>query len=271
MNLTGFDKINPSGFFVQMKQEKPLILFDIDGTLIKGGNPFHFAANRFAMQQVMGVEVKAWAEVSTSGFTDIQAYLAHLARYSFTRDQVELQLPRLFEAEKTYFRDHAPEDMSDQVLPGVIGLLDHLVKHNFLLGLISGGMEDMSWEKLRRAGLGDFFGLGGFGDQAECRDALVGIALKKAGAKTWISYGRQNAVYVGDTPTDIMSAHRNGLGIIAVASGPHSIDELKLNQPEAVLADLSDIAAFVTAVDLVLADVTTKPPPSAPPRSQDKV
>jgi phosphoglycolate phosphatase len=56
-------------------------------------------------------------------------------------------------------------------------------------------------------------------------------------------------VLVGDTPLDVAAARAAGCAVVAVATGRWSIDDLAGTGPDAVLADLTDPAAFLAALD----------------------
>ena len=56
------------------------------------------------------------------------------------------------------------------------------------------------------------------------------------------------AVVVGDTPLDIACARAAGARVVAVATGGHSLDELRACTPDLALPDLSDLDAVVNLV-----------------------
>lgn len=57
--------------------------------------------------------------------------------------------------------------------------------------------------------------------------------------------GEVPVVLVGDTPRDVEAALSTGSGIIAVASGIHSEEELTAAEAPVVLPDLSDTASLL--------------------------
>ena len=90
--------------------------------------------------------------------------------------------------------------------------------------LVTGNYEPVARLKLARAGLDRHFapGQGGFGSDAESRDALPAVARARAGGHT----ARTHDSVVGDTPLDIACARADGLRVLAVATGPHPASEL---------------------------------------------
>jgi phosphoglycolate phosphatase-like HAD superfamily hydrolase len=53
-------------------------------------------------------------------------------------------------------------------------------------------------------------------------------------------------VIVGDTPRDIACARHFGARVVAVASGQHTVDQLKVYSPDALLPDLSNAASVIS-------------------------
>lgn len=66
--------------------------------------------------------------------------------------------------------------------------------------------------------------------------APILLGLERAGANP------DDAVYVGDGPQDILSAHAAGLPCIALTYGFYSLEELAPHVPEIVAADVSALA-----------------------------
>lgn len=234
-----------------MSPNETLILFDIDGTLIKGGNPAHLGGYSYAMKTVMGVNIDL-NRLSTSGFTELQALYAYGKLYGLSRETIEPRIHELLLAIYHYFCEHAPSDMRGEVLPGIVPLLVRLKREQFLLGVLSGGMSAMSWKKLERVGLKQFFSVGAFGDESERRSELVNIALKKASTITGLPYGHNNTLMVGDTPTDIQSALDHKICILAIASWTHSVEELSRYHPNAVLRDAHDTELVLATIHNIL-------------------
>ena len=94
-----------------------------------------------------------------------------------------------------------------------------------------------------------YFPVGGFGDRCETRAEVFREAIRKAGehygwdespGKTWV---------VGDTPADIQAARECGIRVLAVATGPHPVEELERLFPDAVLPDLRNTAEVVSILN----------------------
>ena len=50
---------------------------------------------------------------------------------------------------------------------------------------------------------------------------------------------------MGDSPSDIIAGHENGVETLAVGTGEYSVDELRKFNPKHVFEDLSDTAEVV--------------------------
>jgi phosphoglycolate phosphatase len=64
--------------------------------------------------------------------------------------------------------------------------------------------------------------------QNTSRDEIIAFAKKS------LNVG-QRGIIIGDSPKDILSAKTNGLPVLAVASGQHTVEELECFEPEHVL------------------------------------
>jgi phosphoglycolate phosphatase-like HAD superfamily hydrolase len=225
--------------------ELRLALFDIDGTLLVGGDPDHLPCLEEAMAEVYGRAVPLDG-VPLGGNQEraIAREAAHRAGVSEAEidaglDAVMADLGRRF-LERVGDRRH-------RLLPGVTTAVAALVDDGWDLGLLSGGARAVSLAKVHHAGLGHHFPFGAFGDEHEDRAALVPVALSEGARVHGNEHHPGTTVLVGDTPRDVDAARRAGCGVVAVATGRFGVEELASHAPDAVLADLSDPAAVVAA------------------------
>jgi phosphoglycolate phosphatase len=108
------------------------------------------------------------------------------------------------------------------------------------LGLVTGNYRQAAPLKISAAGLSPgSFSLGAFGDEAPTRPELVALALGR-----WSERGARpdpdRVIVIGDTPRDVACAHANGCRCLAVATGWHSAETLRVAGADAVVPDLSD-------------------------------
>jgi phosphoglycolate phosphatase-like HAD superfamily hydrolase len=74
------------------------------------------------------------------------------------------------------------------------------------------------------------------------------IAAERAAQRYGHVFAGPDIVIVGDTPNDIACARAVGARAVAVATGPFGVDELRAHAPDAVLPDLTDTGAALTAI-----------------------
>jgi phosphoglycolate phosphatase-like HAD superfamily hydrolase len=72
---------------------------------------------------------------------------------------------------------------------------------------------------------------------AKDRAGLARLAIRRARAQGWIAKDTPVAL-VGDAPSDIIAAQRNGIRSIAVHTGISTRDELLAYAPDVIVEDL---------------------------------
>ncbi|HEY7933154.1 MAG TPA: haloacid dehalogenase-like hydrolase [Solirubrobacteraceae bacterium] len=227
-----------------------LILFDIDGTLLRGAASEHALALRRALHEVYRVgdpegSRESLPTVALAGRTDLEIARDVLLLCGRSARVIDNGLGRL---EETLVREYAlcaPEDLSDRVVPGMDELVAELAQDTEMrLSLVTGNIEPIARSKLRRAGLGEYFesGQGGFGSDSEDRTDLPEIARRRAGTQEK-PYPRERTVVIGDTPRDIACARADGLRCLAVTSGPYTSEEL--DHADAVAENTSQLRGLL--------------------------
>jgi phosphoglycolate phosphatase len=216
-----------------------LILFDIDGTLLLSGRAGLRAMTR-AFAATFGV-ADGFKNASFGGRTD-----------SFLLSQA-LQAAGLPDTTENHarFRDAYLPLLAEEIqhagtghkglMPGARELLEALLDHDHLhLALLTGNYRDAAEIKLTYFELWDHFEWGAFSDDAADRNALVPIARRRAETYDVPPEAIERVIVIGDTPHDIACAHVAGATCIAVATGGHTVEELRAAGADVVLADLSD-------------------------------
>jgi len=225
---------------------RKLVLFDIDGTLIRDGGAAVSAFDQ-AFRDLFGVPA-ASASVDKHGRTDLEI-CRDAARHALDRDlrpeEIEIlqeryldRLPAALAANKTF-----------RVLPGAAALCAELARDaGVLLGLQTGNLEPAAWAKLRRGHLADYFTFGAFGSDSPDRSVLVKIAIDRG--RTLAPVDEDAIFVVGDAPGDILAGRRNRVRTVAVGTGLTGLDALRPLQPDYLLPDLSDIGRFKRLIGL---------------------
>jgi len=224
-----------------MKPRQRLLIFDIDGTLIRTGGAGRAAMNA-AFASVLGIE-DATEGIDLGGRTDLGIAREVLRRENrpWNRDDVE----KVFATYLKHLEPAVRNAPNYEIMPGVPSLLERLAPlPNVALGLGTGNIEGGARVKLRRGDLDRPFMFGGFGSDAEDRVELLSIAATRGAALAGIPRAECIPIIIGDTPRDIQAAKGLGAPCIAVATGSFSREALREHEPEALLDGLDDPSAF---------------------------
>ncbi len=217
-----------------------VILFDIDGTLIRSGGAGRDAID-VALQTVFG---KIGSEaVEVNGRTD-RGIVSQLFRHHGLDDTDDNW--RRFQAAYLAALPHALAARRGHILAGVAELLTALggVEHT-VLGLLTGNVRAGAQIKLAHYALEGFFACGGFGDAHHDRDDVAREAIRSAQLHLG-ERGRPERVWVvGDTPLDIRCARAIGARVAAVGTGTFTTGELAPFGPDLLLDNLRDVAGLV--------------------------
>lgn len=226
-----------------------LILWDIDGTLVRTGRHGRDAFG-VAFAAVFGREVDV-SELPMAGRTDHSIAVALLAQQGI--EDGESHLPGLLD-ELTAALEARREEIAAEgsATPGAREALETVAREDGVTqSLLTGNLEVNAALKLSAFGLEHLVDLeiGGYGsDPHTTRSDLVGAAREKAARLRGLHVQPAGTVLIGDTPLDVEAAHTAGARAIAVATGPYGVSELAETGAEAVLEDLSDTAALLAAL-----------------------
>jgi phosphoglycolate phosphatase len=135
------------------------------------------------------------------------------------------------------------------VMPGIRELLDALSdRDDFYMALLTGNYEAGARIKLEYFDLWRYFPCGAFGDEAPNRNGLVPKAIARVAACSGPSFSAADAVVIGDTPLDVACAAFAGARSIAVATGSHTVEDLRAAGADVVMHDLSDTGEVLRVI-----------------------
>ncbi|MGP8243001.1 MAG: HAD family hydrolase [Bryobacteraceae bacterium] len=221
-----------------MKLSPPLVLFDIDGTLVRRAGPHHREALAYGIRRVMKLETTTDG-IPVQGMLDPVILTAMLRRAGVASSRIGANLAAIERAATRYYLRVCPP-IGDRLCPGVRGALAKLQRHDALLGLVTGNLTPIGWRKLERAGLESYFAFGAFGDMAPNRATLVALAIAEAQRRGWTGKRGQISM-IGDAPADILAARRSRIRSIAVRTGISPPGELESLAPDFLLPNLSHL------------------------------
>lgn len=224
---------------------KQLLLFDIDGTLVRGGPAK--GAFQEALEAVFGTAGPIEGH-NFSGKTDPQIARELLDAAGLTLAEIDEGLPALWREYLTRMGDRLPATPMT-IIPGVVELLRHLEGLEVAaLGLLTGNIVEGARLKLEPAGLMEFFSVGGYGSDSELRDDLPAIAMERAAREWGMVFSPQDVVVIGDTPRDVSCGQFGGTRTVAVATGRYGVEELEETGADHVLPDMKDLERTVKAL-----------------------
>ena len=228
-----------------------LVLWDIDGTLVQAGEVGRDIFTE-AFQTVVGraPDQVAARTLAMAGRTDPEIALEFLTAHEIAEG--ERHLPAFSEALATALAAKAALIRErGRALPGARETLAALGRtEGVVQSLLTGNVQPNALLKLASFELDGYldFEVGGFGSDHHHRPSLVEVARTKAEAKYGADFAGPATVLVGDTPLDVAAGRAGGARVVAVATGPYGVEELESTGADAVLEDLRDTGATLTAI-----------------------
>jgi len=219
----------------------PLLLWDIDGTLIEHA-PAKRDRHAYAVKQVLGVPTNPVPQ--GVGKTDRQIVTELIAVHTNPTDALIIDV-------LAHLDDITDGDLVTSpasALPGVMDALAHMSEAGARNLLLTGNTLRRAEAKVRTAGLDTYFDIpaGFYGHAHATRMELVAEAVGRLEDDALAT-----TIIIGDTPLDITAARSGGLKVIAVATGAVDEQELAQHNPDGLLP-VMDAPAFAALVDRVL-------------------
>ena len=214
-----------------------IILFDIDGTLLKAGGIVREAMGD-ALEKVFGAR-GGIADVSFIGATDLGVVHELMNHEGFSAEEIDIRFPKLIETYGRIVREKLSTWEKFRLCPGVPQILEKLRGQGALLGLVTGNCQVGAAVKLDRGKLTGYFSFGAFGDETTDRARMCEFAHKRGEAQAAEEIPKEMVILVGDSPNDITAAKAYGIRMLAVSSGWIGAEELSKHNPDWLYPDLS--------------------------------
>ena len=223
---------------------RALVLFDIDGTLLRSTGPHHREALVEAVRAITKLDTST-QDIPVHGMLDPDI-LTRMMRDAGAADAlIRRSMPAIIRRAQSIYVKSCP-DLRSKTCPGVRGLLYGLQRRSIPVGLVTGNLTRIGWKKMERAGLRHYFRFGAFAEMAADRTGLARLAIAHARRKRWITDDAMVSL-IGDAPSDIVAARANQVRSIAVATGISTADELLAHGPHQLIEDLRalDVSALI--------------------------
>lgn len=216
-----------------------LVLFDIDGTLIRGAGPHHRLALIDGIRKVTGRETSLEG-IATAGTLDRDLIAGMLRKAGVSWREIAIQMRAIVEHCQQSYLANCDIDLRPFVCRNVPETLRELKEKGCALGLVTGNLTEIGWRKIEFAGLRSFFSVGAFAEDGRTRSQLALVAAQRA-RRLNLSARNSRISLVGDHANDISAAKANGFQSVAVATGVMSRDELGAHSPDILVDHLGEL------------------------------
>ncbi|MCH8567221.1 MAG: HAD hydrolase-like protein [Balneolales bacterium] len=221
---------------------KKLVLFDIDGTLIRMKKHFMPGLMLHLLTE-LGGELSQDSEMKFAGRTDRDIFSEIIDLYRLNNVSFDLAKEKYLSALAQML---TPEDVI--TLDGARLTIEKTIDAGHEVALLTGNFEEAAFIKIDRAGLGDFFSYGAFGCNHKERKDLPSIAFELGKKRLGDQLQPEDLIIIGDTPNDIFCAQYFGAKSVAVATGPYTKADLIKHKPDILLSDLSKPEEWVPMI-----------------------
>ena len=229
--------------------ERMLVLFDIDGTLLRtegaGMTAMLATAHELFPSKTFSFEGLSisgrldrliWKDLMIAGGVEPSVELHELFRHKYGE----------------HLRRGFSHTSKSHPLTGARELVESLHAHDGCdIGLLTGNYEHTGLLKVAQAGFSLApFQFNAWADDGHHRRELPPIAMSRYSAHTGRETNSSRVIIIGDTPLDIDCAHFNACLAIAVATGHHPIAELASHKPDLLVQGLdnwTEIASWITS------------------------
>ncbi len=228
-----------------------LILFDIDGTLLRTEGA-GMAALSEAAGELFGPHVNCDG-IPAAGRLDPLIFADMLVRAGIEPSITTMGRLRTAYRQRLEARLAQPGHTT-RAMPGVqeilVALRPHVHASSATLGLLTGNFAETGRLKLLACGIDpDQFTLNVWGDESPStpptRNDLPGVGLRRYHERHGRVLPGDRAVIIGDTPHDVACAKAHGCRSIGVATGKFSTAELSASGADLALETLEDTPRLV--------------------------
>ncbi len=213
-----------------------LVLFDIDGTLVRGFQG-HNKAFSEAFRKVYQVDATV-DTIAVQGMTEQQVIIEVLKKQGLREKEIMSKIEECMGVMIDHFNKIIATD-EIILLDGVQELLEQLKDRNILMGLVTGNLEPIGRGKLRKVNINHYFKIGGFGNDDVDRANLARLAIKRAQRDFDFKFNN-NVFLFGDAPQDMKAGKEIGVKTIGITTGVYPKQRLKDAGADFVLENLRD-------------------------------
>ena len=214
-------------------QNRNLILFDLDGTLVDSAADLYRAMNlsleKLALPLVTEVQIRAW--VGKGAAKLCETVLEHLFGQVNAQQQEQLL--------NTFVEVYAQElCVNTQVYEGVLSFLDYCQTHDITMACVTNKPEHLAQGILDILQLSPYFNMVIGGDSlAERKPHPLPLLHCVQQQNTTVS----QTLMIGDSSNDVEAARRAGIDCIVVSYGYNHGESIYDCQPQQVIDSLAEL------------------------------
>jgi len=223
-----------------------LIIFDLDQTLVD----FLQVHNDTVHQLFSDVfHVNAWlSEIDYDG-RSLTENMVSLARLKGIREEaVTSRKEELLDRYEKIFVSKMPDDVAKHILPGAREILDRLADDSHITVLYTGDSPGITNIVLSATGLAKYFKVAVYGTETKSRLDMARLAIKEAEELTKRKFEGKDIVIIGDSIRDVECGRQLNTFTVAVATGFHSMSDLKREKPDFVTKDLRNTNKLLSII-----------------------
>lgn len=215
------------------EREVKAVVFDLDGTLLDTlqdlANAVNYALRRSGMPERTIEEVRQF----------VGNGVENLMIRAVPDGKNNPEFEKVFASFKTYYKEHCKDFTGPY--PDIMFLMEELKQRGIRMAIVSNKL-DSAVKELDR----EYFQ----GYTSAAIGEMEGVARKPAPdtvekALAEMGVEKMNAVYVGDSDVDIMTAKNAGLSCISVAWGFRSVEFLKKNGAQQIIKKPIELLALI--------------------------
>jgi phosphoglycolate phosphatase-like HAD superfamily hydrolase len=218
---------------------KPILLFDIDGTLLHVKRSFIQEVIYTILRQLEISDIPL-SEMSFAGRTDKDIFNEIAGALTDESDKREEIFSEIKDAYlKILLQELTSEEIN--VIDGALETVQAAAERDIDIGLCTGNFREAAHKKVESAGFHNLFLFGGFGCDHADRKHLPEAAHLEYVELRGVVPERNAYIVIGDTPNDIRSANYFGARSVAVTTGSFSGEDFNAHKPDLVINNLREL------------------------------
>lgn len=218
---------------------KPILLFDIDGTLLHIKKSFTQEVVHAVLKH-MEFSGNPLSGMSFAGRTDKDIFNEIAGVFT---DDANKREEIFYEIKEAYLNILLRELTSEEinVIDGALETVHLAAEYGIDIGLCTGNFREAAHKKVESAGFHSLFLFGGFGcDHADRKHLPEAAHLEYVELKGAVPE-REAYIVIGDTPNDIRSANYFGARSVAVTTGGFSSEDFSAHKPDLTINNLREL------------------------------